>query len=283
MSGRRAAQRRVSVRLGVLVLGLALLPFAAGCGLPLFTATETFSEVFETSDTPLIVVETFNGTIDISNGAVDEVVVEVNKHASGVDQRAAAERLRDVEVSLEQQGDEIRITVSRVGRSHGNAGASLIIAAPEKSRLDLNSSNGYVVSEGMTGGIDAHTSNAKIEVYEGGGPIKAESRNGPIRIEATDALVDAQTSNSRIRFEGSLADGENKLQTSNGRIDVTLPEDAQFRFQARTSNGSVRCEFPDVEESENRGRRKSGVVGDDPQCSLSLRTTNSSIRIMEAD
>ena len=74
MSRNTASRHTARIHVGTLGLGLVLLVLVSGCGLPLFTATETISEVFETGDAPTIVVETFNGSIDISNGEADEVV-----------------------------------------------------------------------------------------------------------------------------------------------------------------------------------------------------------------
>ena len=68
---------------------LLALATACGCDIPLHRATETLAEVYPTSAAPRIVVETFNGAIDISNGHADEVAVEVTKHASGMDQQSA--------------------------------------------------------------------------------------------------------------------------------------------------------------------------------------------------
>jgi DUF4097 and DUF4098 domain-containing protein YvlB len=134
----------------------------------------------------------------------------------------------------------------------------------------------------MQGGIEAETSNGRVEVYESTGEIEADSSNGPIHVEATGAVVDAHTSNAKIEFEGTLANDSHRFQTSNGRIEVTLAADSEFRFQASTSNGGIDCEFPfDAEGSKSR-RRKSGSVGDNPDCLLKLSTSNGSIDIRKA-
>jgi DUF4097 and DUF4098 domain-containing protein YvlB len=157
-----------------------------------------------------------------------------------------------------------------------------VIAAPPGAKIDLKTSNGYIVSEGMRGGIDAETSNGRLEVYEATGAIEADTSNGPIVIEATDAVVDASTSNGRIRFKGKLADDQHRFRTSNGAIDVTLPRDAQFRVEATTSNGRIDCEFPLERESSKSRRRLVGAIGDDPACELKLSTSNGSIDIERA-
>jgi DUF4097 and DUF4098 domain-containing protein YvlB len=267
------------LRTGLWSLGLLLLALPLGCDLPLFTASETVSDVFKTSATPRIVVETFNGSIDISNGAQDEVVVEVTKRAGGFDQGSADRNLENIEVSMAEKDNEVRISVQRHGYSMGDCGASVVIAAPKGAKVDLKSSNGYIVTEGMQGGIAARTSNGRVEVYEGTGQIEAESSNGSIHIEATGAGVIAHTSNAKIEFEGTLTDQSQHFRTSNGRIEVTLPADSQFRFQASTSNARVDCEFPYQAEGSESRRRKSGTVGDDPKGLLKLATSNASIDI----
>ncbi|HET9972675.1 MAG TPA: hypothetical protein VFQ68_30870, partial [Streptosporangiaceae bacterium] len=181
-------------------LAILLLLVSVGCGMPLFSATDTVSEVFDTTATPKIVVETFNGSIDISNGADDEVVVEVNKRASGFDQASADRNLENIEVSIDQEEGEIRVTVRRHGYTVGDSGGSVVIAAPQGATIDLKTSNGYIISEGMQGGIEAVSSNARVDVFEGKGEIDVDSSNGNIHIEATDAIVDAHTSNARIEF-----------------------------------------------------------------------------------
>jgi DUF4097 and DUF4098 domain-containing protein YvlB len=159
----------------------------------------------------------------------------------------------------------------------GDCGASVIVAVPPDANVELKSSNGYIVSEGLRGSLKADTSNAKVDVVEATGNIEVESSNGPILIEAKDARVHADTSNSGIRFRGTLSSGDHQFSTSNGPIDVRLPADSQFRFVAETSNGGVDVEFDYEGEESRRRRKRSGTVGDDPQFSLELETSNSSI------
>ncbi len=261
---------------------LLLVTNLQGCDLPLHRASETVADVFSTGPHPKIIVETFNGSIDISNGEQDEVVVEVIKRASGFDEKAALANLEAIEVTMTGDDDEVRIHIKRIGHTVGDSGASVVIAAPPESTVELKSSNGYVVCEGMHGSIEAKTSNAKVDVVEASGRIDVRTSNGPILIEAQDAVVDAGTSNAGVRFKGSLANGDHELSTSNGPVDAVLPEDSEFRFEAVTSNGRIDCDF-DFDDNGSRSRRKkSGVVGKDPKFSLELTTSNSSIDIRKA-
>jgi len=275
MNRRTSASR--NTWLAASLLGV-LTATAAGCDIPLYRATETLTDVFKTSSKPKVIVETFNGSIDVSNGNDQEVVVEVTKRASGFDQSAADRNLENLEVTMVSQNEnEVLIRIKRVGSTVGDCGASVIVAVPPDANVELKSSNGYIVSEGLRGSLKADTSNAKVDVVEATGNIEVESSNGPILIEAKDAHVHADTSNSGIRFRGTLSSGDHQFSTSNGPIDVRLPADSQFRFVAETSNGGVDVEFDYEGEESRRRRKRSGTVGDDPQFSLELETSNSSI------
>jgi DUF4097 and DUF4098 domain-containing protein YvlB len=274
-----------SILAGFALASLAII--SAGCNaldfVPLATATATVSETFETAEAPTIVVETFNGSIDISDGERNEVVVEVTKRAGGLDEATAEANLDAIEVSMIQKHNTIRVTARQVGRNHGNLGASVVIAAPKTARLQLKSSNGPIVCEGLQGGIEARTSNARVEVVEAQGAIDAVSSNGSIEIEASDAVVDARTSNARIKFAGSLAAKDQSFKTSNGAIDLVLPPDSQFHLNCSTSNASVSCKFPVDREGKNRRTRLKGDVGEHPSFSITATTSNAHIDIRQAN
>ncbi len=274
------------LKVGGLGLALTSLMLAAGCNVldfaPLATATKTVSEVFETDDAPRIVVETFNGSVDVSQGESDEVVVEVTKRASGFDQSIAEDALDGIQVSMIQMGDTIHITARRAGRSSGNAGAAVVIAAPPNSQLQLKSSNGHIICEGLQSAINATTSNGKLEIIDARGPLDLASSNGGIEIAATDATVTAHTSNGRIEFRGSLSEGEHQFRTSNGRIDLILPPDSQFSLSSSTSNSHVDCEFPIVTEGKQRRSRLQGKVGQNPVRTISVVSSNGHIAIRKA-
>jgi DUF4097 and DUF4098 domain-containing protein YvlB len=269
---------------------LMLLLFSSGCGaldfVPLASAEKTLSEDFKTSNAPKIVIETFNGQIDVTRGKDAEVLVDVTKRASGFDQPAAEAALDSIQVSMIQKDDGLVITAERLDNRPGNFGASVVIAVPAAAQLELKSSNGAIICEEIEGQTKARTSNGKLEVLGGKGEIELSTSNGAIEVEATDAVVDARTSNGRIEFRGSLADKEQRFKTSNGRIELVLPDDARFRFEGHTSNSRVQCDFPvNVREDEGRHRTHlEGVVGDDadPDCEIIAATSNGSITVKRA-
>ncbi len=242
----------------MMAMALVLLP-AGGCNaldfVPLVTAERRLSEDFKTSDTPTIMIETFNGAIDVSRGENSQVQVDVIKRASGIDQATAEAALDRVKVSMIQKGNSLVIKAEALDNPPGNFGASVVISVPAAAELKLDTSNGHVLCEQVAGNITAHSSNGKIEIIGGSGELGLSTSNGAIEMDATDAVVNARTSNGRIKFRGSLADDAQQFKTSNGRIQLTLPDDAEFRLNAHTSNSRVNCKFP-IKAADGRERSR---------------------------
>jgi DUF4097 and DUF4098 domain-containing protein YvlB len=257
----------------------------AGCvaldSIPLATATKTLTEQFSTGEAPEVIVSTLNGTIDVSPGDANEVVVELTKKASGIDDEAASAALDQIEVSMIQNGNRIEVTAKAL-TSHGNLGASVVVAVPAGAKINLRTSNGGIVCEGIRGGITAQTSNGKLEVVEGTGKLQLGTSNGAIEVDASDAALDARTSNGAIKFSGTLAKTEHKLKTSNGRIQLALPAESAFHFEGTTSNGRVNCEFPLKTEGKTRRTRLKGDVGENPTTSVIASTSNGQIDVVKA-
>ncbi len=273
----------------MVVLATTMALPLAGCNafdfVPLATAERRLSEDFQTSNTPTIVIDTFNGAIDVSRGNDHQVQVDVIKRASGIDQATAEAALDLVQVSMIQKDDSLVIT-AKLSESHaGNFGASVVIAVPAAAKLKLHTSNGHVLCEQLAGKIAARSSNGKIEIIDGQGELELVTSNGAIEVDATDAVVDARTSNGRIEFRGSLAPAEQRFKSSNSRIELTLPDDAQFAFDGHTSNSRIRSDFT---VNTGNGRRRSndlkGIVGDDPNppCKITATSSNGSINLRKA-
>ncbi len=280
MSTHATSTRKAVLSLGILLTAALAL---AGCIGGNITAEEIVSQTFDMSASPRIVVETFNGWIDVTAGAEGKVAVEVVKRGAGFSQAEAEADLQNVEVTMTQEGDTLRIIARRTDSMlvTGNSGASVDLSVPPGSSLELRSSNGSIDSFGITGDVTMDTSNGSLGVRDGAGRLDLKTSNGEIEIEAEEALVDASTSNGRITFRGSLTDGDQRFRTSNGRITITLPAGTRFRIDASTSNGDVTTDFPVTLTGSVRDNELVGMVGQNPAISITATSSNGDIDIRE--
>jgi hypothetical protein len=292
--------RKMMTLASFIVVVLMLSACGAYININPFTAEETVTQTFTPASAPRIVVEMFNGSVDVVTGNDNAVKVDVIKRGGGVSQAAAEDDLKNVEVTMTQDGDTIRIVAKRTDQrvDIGNSGASARLRVPNGAILDLRSSNGAINTSGPVGDVTARTSNGPIDargplgqldlntsngpitINGGSGALAAETSNGPINITAENVVVTGRTSNGSFRFSGSLAPGRSEMRTSNGSLVVTLPANAQFVIDADTSNAKISSDFAVTAQdfSDNRLR---GSVGNDPGTTLVLQTSNGPIEIRQ--
>jgi DUF4097 and DUF4098 domain-containing protein YvlB len=257
-----------------------------------------------TAEKPTIVVETFNGNIDITIGAGTAVKVDVTKRGSGDTTDEAKADLKNIQVTMNQEGSTVRVTAQRTDKRTdiGNSGASAKLTVPPGSILQLRTSNGKVTASGeaaavtvqssngavdvrgATGALDLKTSNGNITTNGGSETIALETSNGVIDATTTkEVQITATSSNGGLKFSGPLAaNSKNVLRTDNATIVVTLPAAASFTLDASTSNGKIASGFA-VKGDNPRDTELKGTVGSDPQTSLKLQTSNGNIEIRKGN
>jgi hypothetical protein len=293
----------------VLLLVVALTLAACGptggvsLGVNRATSEEVVSGSF-TADKPTIIVETFNGAIDVTVSAGTAVKVDVTKRGSGDTPDEAKADLKNIQVAMNQEGSTVRVTAQRTDKRAdiGNSGAAARLTVPAGSILQLRTSNGKITASGeaaaataqssnaaidvrgVTGPLDLKTSNGSITVNGGSETIALETSNGAIDATTTkEAQITATSSNGALSFSGPLsASSKNVLRTDNATIAVTLPAAASFTLDASTSNGKITSGFA-VKGDNPSDTELKGTVGGDPQASLKLQTSNGNIDIRKGN
>jgi DUF4097 and DUF4098 domain-containing protein YvlB len=100
------------------------------------------------------------------------------------------------------------------------------IKLPQAARLaGVNSVNGPIQIDGVTGDIEAATVNGEMLIRNAARNLKLSTVNGHVR--------------------AVLGDGQSvALDAVNGRIELGVPRDADANFSVSTVNGSIASEFP---------------------------------------
>jgi len=206
-----------------------------------------------------LAIDNFNGSVEILSWEKDEVDV------NGVKYCATEEMLRELKVEGTQSGNTVRLRTLRPEGRRGNCGAKYVLRVPKKMLLDgivssngsirvenivgnarLQSSNGSVKVRSAEGRLDAKTSNAGIEVMGLTGDFVGRTSNGSISVEGLEGAFEAETSNSSIKARvNKLAEGRPvKADTSNGSIDLALPDYKGQALELDTSNSGITLRLP---------------------------------------
>jgi Toastrack DUF4097 len=274
------------------------------------TARETRN--FKLTGQPEVVLDTFDGAIEIHSWDRDEVEVEIEK-------RAMEQSLIDeIKVHVEQKGNHVEVRVTgpahefrmTIGRNMSPS-ARLRVALPRASRVQATSSDGSirvadvdgtivlrtadgsVVATRVSGDISVRTDDGAIRMERAAGKLDLETGDGSIVVEAKPTVLRLKTADGTIRAQidsDSQMTDDWDLSTEDGSVILTLPSSFNGELDAETRDGSVRTTHPllrsadrersgdDNEDRRDRRRSLRARMGEGGKA-LRVRTGDGSIRI----
>ncbi|MGH9385239.1 MAG: DUF4097 family beta strand repeat-containing protein [Vicinamibacterales bacterium] len=293
---------------------LVAATFAAACEVNLNSEGLTTRETrnFKITGQPEVVLDTFDGSIEIHSWDRDEVEVEIEK-------RAMEQSVIDaIKVHAEQRGNRVEVRVTGPAREfHMTIGrnmspsARLRVALPRASRIQASSSDGTirvadvdgtitlrtadgsVAATRVSGEISIHTDDGSIRVERAAGKLDLETGDGSIVLDAKPSTLRLKTGDGTIRAQidsDSEMAADWDLSTEDGSVILTLPSSFNGELDAETRDGTVRATHPllrgadldrggdDRDDRRERRRSLRTRMGEGGK-SLRVRTGDGSIRI----
>jgi DUF4097 and DUF4098 domain-containing protein YvlB len=249
---------------------LATLPAAAWAG----SVTETIDRTLQLRRGGEVVVQNYNGHVEVAGVDSDQVRLVAVKTARAATDGRARSYLRDLQVKVEEHEGRLVIRTIAPGGEGGIMGwlacagvdgnVAYRLTVPRDARVAATTVNGNVELARLTAPMQAASTNGSISVLEVGGEVDATSVNGNIR-------VDMRQVEPRSQMD---------LSTVNGSIVLYLPAEFRAFVDARTVNGSVASDLPLLVEGRRSRSRLLGSLNGG-HVKLMLRTTNGSIILRE--
>ncbi|MGA1848333.1 MAG: DUF4097 family beta strand repeat-containing protein [Thermoplasmatota archaeon] len=161
-------------------------------------------------------------------------------------------RVENGEIDMENiEGNiSLKSTNGRINlkESHGN--------------FTLETENGDIYTTNVENILSAETENGWVHIYESAWVGSASSENGEVWVKRTTHLDKAETENGEVIVQVyDVPVSGMRLRTSNGRVDVTIPETLAVNYTIDVRNGDIRFRgFDDDsrEGSENYGHLNGG-------------------------
>jgi DUF4097 and DUF4098 domain-containing protein YvlB len=132
------------------------------------------------------------------------------------------------QVRVHTDGGRIRSDGPEVGRRRGYA-VSYLILVPRRMDLNVETVNGPVAVNGVTGRMELTAVNGPLDLREVGGDVHARAQNGPLNVTLTGS-----------RWNGAGLDAE----TTNGPVTLNLPSGYAATLTTGTVNGPMNVDFP---------------------------------------
>jgi putative adhesin len=264
---------KVSVRLAVVFCFASIATLGAA-------VEDTIKKDFQVKPGSKLVVAVDRGSIEVKPANGDHVEIEVKRKLDKVSESQAQEIFRDHEVTLSQEGDEVRVRAQfklpRPSSKHQPLQVHYEILVPNKFNVDLRTAGGSVAVGDLEGEVRAQTSAGNIKVGRIDGPVKAETNGGRVSVAASSKSVMAKTSAGNIDI--GETGGDVSADTNGGSVSV---KKAKGKVIARTSAGNI-----DIGEAEGEisAKTNGGSVSVKRAAGKVLaKTSAGSIRIGEVD
>jgi hypothetical protein len=133
---------------------------------------------------------------------------------------------------------------------------------PNHSNLELDANNGSIYIETVDGRIRFRTENGSVHLMQVGGDVDGSTTNGSLHVDLAGS---------------SWAGRGLTATTTNGSIQLNVPDNYSANVETSTVNGKVRVDFP-VKVSGEVGKALSFQLGSGG-ATIQARTTNGGVHI----
>lgn len=151
----------------------------------------------------------------------------------------------------------------------------------EAQNIHLSSTSGtlnagFLAAEAIR--VDTTSGSFSCESLEGNVTYTTTSGNAAIKAAAGSGSYRANNS-GKINIVYNEVTGDLSFFNKNDKIQITLPADLEFEFEATTKNGSISTSFPECISIQ--GRTASGAVGAHPTVTVKVETKNGTIEVTQ--
>ncbi|GMV05604.1 MAG: hypothetical protein AMXMBFR53_18810 [Gemmatimonadota bacterium] len=200
-----------------------------------------------------------NGGVEVVAWGGDEVEVVAKVWANARDEARARELAGQVRVAWE--GGRLEADGPETGRRE-SWGVSYEIRVPARTDLDIETVNGGIDVDGVSGDIRFDAVNGGVHLTAVSGDVRGSTRNGGLHIE-----LDGDT------WTGAGLDA----RTTNGGVTLRIPRGYSAELETGTVNGGFDIDFP-VTVQGRIGRTLRTTLGDGGP-TIRATTTNGGVRI----
>lgn len=208
--------------------------------------SETIERDFTVGRLPRLNVRNVSGDTKVSVGADGTIHVKARKRVRGTSEERAKRLLENVEVRMEQDGDEVTLKPHLYEQDRGWAdlfrggrvAVDFEITVPREIR------------------VEAHTVSGDLEVAGSRGPLDAQSVSGDVRLEDVQGPLRLKT----VSGDGTLTDYAGQLISNTVSGDLTFERVRLHGSEIVTVSGDVCVDGELDKEREHRLKTISGDI-----------------------
>lgn len=266
--------------------------------------SETIERDFAVGAMPGLHVRNVSGDTKISVGEDGTIHVTARKRVRGTSEERAKRLLENVEVRLEQEGNDVLVKPHLYEQDRGWAdlfrggrvAVDFEITVPNEVRLEAHTVSGDISLTGTRGPLDMHSVSGDLVLSDIQGPLRLKTVSGDGELtEFAGQLVgntvsgdltfnsvrlhgsDIVTVSGDVRIDGELdKDREHRIKTISGDIDLHLTG-ASYDVHFSSMSGDLENEMPG--EVSNEGKRGKRILIGGAETKVGIKTMSGDLAI----
>ena len=276
--------------------GIATLAVAAAASTAGNVQAEEWTKSYTISGRAHMRVDTNDGAVRVTTGDSKQIELRVIYEGYKLD--------RNLSINSRQEGDQVELS-ARVHNSMNwgwgglHRTLRLEVHMPREADLNIETGDGSVEAQALTGSLNIHTGDGHIRVDGARGDIRLRTGDGSIEGRDLDGRLEADTGDGHVTVEGRFdalniktgdgsinarASAGSKLanawtiRTGDGSVDMSLPGDLQANIEASTNDGRISLGIPVTVEGTFSTSKISGKMNGGGQ-QLTIHTGDGSIHL----
>jgi hypothetical protein len=212
--------------------------------------SETIERDFAVGHLPRLNVRNVSGDTKIGVGAERTIHVKARKRVRGTSEERAKRLLENVEVRMEQDGDEVTLKPHLYEQDRGWAdlfrggrvAVDFEITVPREVRIEAHTVSGDLELEGSRGPLDAQSVSGDVRLVDVQGPLRLKTVSGDGNLTEYAGQLLANTVSGDLIFERVRLHGSEVVTVSGDvRVDGELDKAREHRL--KTISGDVDLRF----------------------------------------
>jgi len=286
---------------GTLLMSLSFAPSPAEAR----DQDQTWNKEFKVTRQPTVRIETDDARVVVHSWKDSRVTAHVEMR--GRTQGLVIGR-RHPRVELTQEGNEVRIRARVEGSESGivvfsstrmavevwlpresdlivNSGDGAVSVDDVTGRIELQTQDGPLTASGLRGDIRVRSSDGRVELNDLDGSLRLESQDGRSEVRGRFDRIDVESQDGGIEADvlpGSRLHDTWSMRSQDGGIHLRIPKDLVLTLDARTQDGGLSVDLPVRVQGRVRHHELVGDLnGGGPV--LRMRCNDGSIRVSAID
>lgn len=220
----------------VLMAGALLLAQCAGA------KADEWHKHWSVTGKPELHVSAGDAEVEVEAGSSNEIDATVTTRGWTIGDSG-------VRVIEHQNGNRVEIDV-KVPETHfswGNKSLKVEVRVPRELIAEIHTGDGSIKLRDLAGSIRADTGDGSISASDLDGSLDAHTGDGAVSIAGRFENLKLQTQDGSVTLavmQGSKVNGDWRVQTGDGSVNLRLPKDLNANLELHTGDGHISLDLP---------------------------------------